>query len=127
MDFADAVVCWVHLVESDSESHVESLGDAFSLLARYHVYAKEILPAVSAGAESYRILVKSMPLVTDENTKKMQEAMSSWTLSINSLYSTNTLEGLLYAQEYLTAWRALLSSNPATFREEKFSKLMLFG
>lgn len=118
----EAVACWVDLVESDSESHAESLGDAFSLLARYHVYAKEILPAVSAGAESYRILVKSTPLVTDENTKKMQGAMSSWTLSIDSLYSTNTLEGLPYAQEYLAAWRALSSSNPATFREDEFSK-----
>jgi tetratricopeptide (TPR) repeat protein len=118
----EAGVSWLDLADSDSESHAESLGQAFSLLARYHVYANEPLPAISAASKSYNALIKTMSLVNDKKAKKMKEALSSWTLAINSLYSTAALEGLPYALEYLAAYRALSMANPTTFCEEDFSE-----
>lgn len=118
----EAVAGGVDLASSDAESHVEPLGEAFSLLARYHVYANEALPAVSMAAKGYGTLSKLTSLVADDQVKKLDTALSSWTLSVDFLYSTHIAEGLQYAQEYLAAYRALSTSNPATFREETFSE-----
>lgn len=112
----------ISLADLGPESHGESLGEAFSLLARYHAYANEPLLAISAASKSYNILIKTMPLVNDEKAKKVEEALSSWTLATDLLYSTNAQEGLPYALEYLAAYRALSTSHPTIFREECFSE-----